>query len=134
MAVVDDLISAAAAGDISSLVNALDGGASADGRGENGWTPLIAAARNGQLECARLLVARGADPNLSSPRGTTPLMYAKTHAFASGEFLMMEALLAAGSDINAKDAAGLTLLDYVETRSADLMIWLRAHGADRASA
>lgn len=129
MADVDDLISAAAAGDLQTLSGALDSGARADGRGANGWTPLIAAARNGQVDCARLLIARGADPNLASPRGTTPLMYAKTHAFASGDFTLMEVLLAAGSAINARDAAGLSVLDYVETRSAALIDWLLARGA-----
>ena len=125
---------AAAAGDVQSLLDALDGGAGTDVRDGKGWTPLIAAARNGQVECAWLLIARGADPNLASPRGTTPLMYAKTHAFASGDFTLMEVLLAAGSEINARDAAGLTVLDYVETRSTALIDWLRARGARRARA
>ncbi len=129
-----DPVSAAGAGDLESLLNALDGGFSPDARSENGWTPLIAAARHGQPECARLLLERGADPGLANPRGTTPLMYAKTYAFASGDFTLMEVLLAAGADINARDDAGLTVLDYVETRSAALIDWLRAHGGARAQA
>jgi len=131
MAAANDPVRAAAAGDVQSLQDALDDGAWTDVRDVKGWTPLVAAARNGQVECARLLIARGADPNLASPRGTTPLMYAKTHAFASGDFTLMEILLAAGSEINARDAAGLTVLDYVETRSAALIDWLRAHGSVR---
>jgi len=59
-------------------------------------------------------------------------MYAKTHAFASGDFSALALLLEAGADINAQDSCGLTVLDYVEQRSRELISWLASSGAQRA--
>src|SRR5262245_5262500 len=41
---------------------------------QGGFTPLLYAAREGCLECARELVAGGADLNLQDPHGVTPLV------------------------------------------------------------
>lgn len=129
----DEVIALAGAGDVAGLAEALDLGSDPDARGARGWTPLIAAARNGHIEVVDLLLGRGVSPDRTNPNGTTPLMYAKTHAFASGDFSVMDALLKAGADINAVDAAGLTVLDYTEDRSAALIAWLGAHAARRAT-
>lgn len=129
----DEVIALAGAGDVAGLAEALDLGSDPDARGARGWTPLIAAARNGHIEVVDLLLGRGASPDRTNPNGTTPLMYAKTHAFASGDFSVMDALLQAGADINAFDAAGLTVLDYTEDRSAALIAWLGARAARRAT-
>ena len=41
-----------------------------------GFTPLLYAAREGCVECARYLVSGGADINLTDPDRTTPLVIA----------------------------------------------------------
>ena len=41
-----------------------------------GLTPLLFAAREGCLECARALIDAGADVNLTDPKGVTPLFLA----------------------------------------------------------
>ena len=49
-------------GDAAALRTALDAGVTWSPRAESeGLTPLHVAAANGQLECARLLLDRGAD-------------------------------------------------------------------------
>ena len=49
-----------------------------------GMTPLHFAARDGQLDAARLLVAAGADLNTPDPNGMTPLMMAITNGQIAG--------------------------------------------------
>jgi len=47
-----------------------------DARANNQSTPLIAACRNGHLECVKLLVAKGAGVESTMDRGVRPLMAA----------------------------------------------------------
>jgi hypothetical protein len=54
----------------------------------------------------RLLFARGADPNLASANGQTPLMMAA----ARGNVEAMRLLIEQGAEVNAKDGAGETAL------------------------
>ncbi len=42
---------------------------------QGGFTPLLYAAREGCIECARDLVAGGADLNLPDPHRVTPLSW-----------------------------------------------------------
>lgn len=59
-----ELIALAHAGKLDELRGALDDGAAANASCEHtGMTPLLAACEEGQIECTRLLLQRGADPN-----------------------------------------------------------------------
>ena len=96
---------------------------------DGGFTPLLFAARSGDLESARLLVASGADINRVAADGTTPLIvaagrrqealavflleqgaeanagpgYAALHAAVpAGQLRLVQALLAHGADPNAR--------------------------------
>lgn len=117
----------------------------ADGLLTVGTTPLIRAAKAGDVPAMRLLLAHGANPTLPQVAGITPLMAAtgigsngldtrgryKTEAQAVDATKM---LLAAGVDINTRDNAGQTALfgaatwgwnDLVKTlvaQKADLMV------------
>ena len=51
----------------------LDHGANANARQHGGWTPLHAAAQNGDIEFARILVEAGGDVNLRADNGQAPL-------------------------------------------------------------
>ena len=54
-----------------------------------GFTPLLYAARQGCLECVKLLVGAHADVNLPDPEGVTPLIMATTNFhFDVGAFLV----------------------------------------------
>lgn len=114
----------------TELGGKLDGGMDADTRDEHGRTLLMVACRQGALALVELLIARGADVNARSPGGTTPLMYAKTAAFASGDTALIERLLKAGADINAKDNHGMTALQYTQRNAASLVQYLEANGAE----
>ena len=93
---------------------------------EGGFTPLLFAARVGDLASARLLLAAGADPHETAPSGTSALVV----ALHSGHGALAALLLAAGADANAA-AAGYTPLHAAILRGdAEVVETLLAHGAD----
>jgi ankyrin repeat protein len=73
-----------------------------------GFTALLFAAQQGDIESARHLLAAGADVNESTPEEGTALVLAS----ASGEEQFALFLLENGADPNAKDAFGITPLHY----------------------
>jgi ankyrin repeat protein len=91
-----------------------------------GSTPLLFAARSGDVESARLLLAAGADVNDALPDGTSALVLA-AH---SGHGAVASQLLAMGADPNAA-AAGYTAMHAAVLRSdLDLVVALLRHGAN----
>jgi uncharacterized protein len=109
-----------------------------------GLTPLIFAARQGCAECARALVAGGADPDFSDPQGVTPLYVAIDNMHLDTAAYLIEA----GADVNKWDWWGRSPLfgaaDMVtipaggradrismdRTSALDLIDMLLARGAD----
>ncbi len=86
----------------------------------SGDTELVAAARGGDLETVRALLARGIDPNETSPLdGDTPLLAAAP----KGQSEVIRALISAGADANLRSSGGDTALgralagNHVETAS-----------------
>jgi ankyrin repeat protein len=71
-----------------------------------GITPLLFAAREGCLECARALVAAGANINLTDPKGVTPLFL----AIDNFHFDLAKYLIEAGANPNKWDWWGRTPL------------------------
>jgi len=115
------------------------------GTGSNGWvdmtgqTPFLRAALAGDLQVLRLLLAHGADPNISTYGGTTPLMVAAgvTWAFSETYDEGADALLetvklthALGNDINAVNSKGLRAIHGAANRgSNDIITYLAENGA-----
>lgn len=57
----------------------LELGAEPDPRDHSGETPLMIAARNGELGCVEALIEHGADPRLKNAEERTPLELARDH-------------------------------------------------------
>jgi ankyrin repeat protein len=91
-----------------------------------GETPLMAAATYSTPEAVRLLLGRGADPNVKSPTGTTALM------LATGDAAKVKALLDKGAQANARSVTGRTALLIAASRgrSGAVVKLLLAAGAD----
>ena len=69
---------------------------------QGGFTPLLYAAREGCIECAKELVAGGADLDLPDPHRVTPLVMALMNL----HFDFAEYLIEAGADVNKWDLYG----------------------------
>jgi len=54
---------------------------------DNGWTVLHEAARSGKLEMVKLILKRGADKNLLTSTGVTPLNIARQYLQAGDELI-----------------------------------------------
>ena len=93
-----------------------------------GETPLMHAARSGQIAAVRALVEAGADVDAQEGwNGQSALMWAS----AEGHVPVVEALLAAGADIRARSNSGATpLLFGTRKGSMGAVHALLAAGAD----
>jgi ankyrin repeat protein len=107
------LMRAAARGDVGQVKMLLKKGADVNQADASGWTVLMYARTREyggegssvvNSDLIPLLLAAGADPNYSSPRGDTPLM-----AAAYDERFEMT-LVKAGAKVNAQNADGISVL------------------------
>jgi ankyrin repeat protein len=96
--------------DARSTVNEWERMVTAEPRQKNlmpgGFTPLLYAARQGCLDCAKQLLAAGAKVDLTDPDGVTPLLSALLNA----HFDTAKYLLEAGAMVNKWDFWGRTPL------------------------
>src|SRR5207247_10511477 len=67
-----------------------------------GFTPLLYAAREGCVECARNLIEAKADPDLADPDGVTPL----NMALLNLHFEFAAAMIKGGADLDKWDLFG----------------------------
>jgi len=94
-------------------------------------TPLLFAARDGNLDAARLLVEAGAKVDTPDPNGITPLVMAVTN----NQLPVAQFLAEQGADVKAADWYGRTALwSAVEMRNLDLRSGAIDNGVDRAAA
>jgi ankyrin repeat protein len=108
-----------------------------------GATPLMRAARKGDLASMRILLDGGADANARTARGATPLMYLAgfggqirfseydTHRATDAQFVDgMKLALARGAGIDAVDESGQTALHVaVAQRGVAVVAYLLERGA-----
>jgi uncharacterized protein len=97
---------------------------------DEGTTPLMRAARAGDAEAMRLLVAKGADPKRQTRSGNDILLYAagvgyrdkNTHGDEVGALEAVKFSLAQGVDLNRKNGRGETALHGAASRGADSIV------------
>ena len=104
-----------------------------------GQTPFLRAAASGDVEVMRLLLEHGADPNIATYAGTTPLMvaagvnWAVAETFDFGAEALLEAVKLAhslGNDVDARNSMGLAAIHGAANRGAnDVIEYLAANGA-----
>jgi ankyrin repeat protein len=98
-----------------------------------GTTPLMRAARNGDYEAMKILLAAGADPALSQPNGTTVLMlgsgvgrglgvFAKDYGTEADLLQGVKLLLEKKVNVNASTTNGLTALHYAAQAGLDTVV------------
>jgi ankyrin repeat protein len=104
------------------------------------WLPMLAnifcrtalheASREGHLECVKILLEHGANPNVSDPSGVTPLHQS---AFR-GHFEITAALVNAKADVNATDYTGGTPLHEAAKKNRKDLIPILLHAGASLSA
>jgi ankyrin repeat protein len=103
-----------------------------------GTTPLMRAARAGDAAVMRLLLAKGADPKLTTKDGNDALQFAagvgyrdKNTKGTEGEALeALKVAVGLGLDINRANSRGETALHGAADRGADSIVqYLAGHGA-----
>jgi ankyrin repeat protein len=103
-----------------------------------GQTPFLRAALSADTATMKLLVARGANPNLPTLAGTTPLMaaagvnWAVAQTYTESKEAQLEAVKLCrqlGADVNAANSMGLTaILGAANRGSTDIIKYLAANG------
>jgi len=94
---------------------------------DEGTTPLMRAARAGDAEVMRMLLAKGADPKRETHLGNNMLLFAagvgyrdkNTHGEEAGALEAVKIGLAQGLDLNHKNSRGETALHGAAYRGAD---------------
>ena len=81
---------------------------------------LRSAVNTDKLECAKLLLEKGANPNLGDARGETPLMSAADQ----DRMDLAQMLIGAGADPNRTDAGGQRAVGYAIFSGDDALIRL----------
>ena len=104
-----------------------------------GQTAFHRAALSGDVTTIKLLVEHGADANITSANGTTPLMAAAginwtvAQTFDEGPEALLEAVKLAhalGNDVNAQNTLGLAAVHGAANRGLnDIIRWLAANEA-----
>jgi ankyrin repeat protein len=104
-----------------------------------GQTPFLRAALSGDIPVMKLLLAKGADPNIPTLAGTTALMAAAGvnwvtgQTYAESKDMLMDAVklcLEKGADVNAANSMGLTAVFGTANRgSDDILAFLVSKGA-----
>jgi len=105
----------------------------------DGETPFLRAALSGDVESMRYLLKHGADPNLGTWGGTTPLMAAAGITYVPGQTFLrpepevlaaIQLCLDTGANVNAANSDGLTAMHGAANRGWESVIKLLAdHGA-----
>jgi ankyrin repeat protein len=104
-----------------------------------GQTPFLRAAAAGDLTVMRLLLEHGADANIATAAGTTPLMvaagvnWAVGETYTEGPAALLEAVRlthSLGNDVNAVNSMGIGAVHGAANRGADeILEYLAANGA-----
>jgi len=111
-------------GDVSKLDSK-----SINSQDDEGMTPLAWAIVQERPDAVRLLLDKGADPNIPNKNGLTPLDHACGRNKAVGKQLA-ELLLAKGAEVNPKNADSTPLSWAVASDNTELVALLLERGAD----
>ena len=98
----------------------LGAGANANGALLSGETPLMEAARRGNLATSQRLLSGGANPNVQEKNGgQTALMWAAEERHRD----VVKVLIDAHADLYARTRKGFTVLHFAARQGDDLVLY-----------
>jgi uncharacterized protein len=119
-AIINDFFNAARTGDVTFLQENISKINDLNVRDSRGYTPLIIATYNGQLEAAAVLLEAGADVNASDFGGNTSLMGVSFKGYPEIATL----LIGYGADLNLQHGNGGTALMFASMFGRNNMVKL----------
>jgi hypothetical protein len=122
-----ELYEAAIEGDYAGVRELVEAGANANAVIDGDGSPLIGAARSGNILIAQYLLDHGADPNQTVPGDGSPLIAAAQNR----RFDQVALLVSRGADVNlAVDGDENPLMNAAEQGSLEIVKFLVEKGAD----
>jgi len=115
----DELIQAAANGDIDGLTWILNEGADPNAAGENGTIALVEAVRNRWYPAVDVLLDAGADPDIRDRYNNPVILMAARR----GDLDVVQALIAAGAGLEGRDTDGV---EMVSNQAGVTALWVAA--------
>lgn len=109
-----DLLNACKTGDIECVTDICSTGYHVNDIDKNGWSPLIVATYNNQIEIVYYLISAGADIYATNNNGVNLLMYAKDAFVNTGDDTLFYLFLKLGLSPHQKDYRGKNLFDYIK--------------------
>jgi len=110
----DELLTASTIGDLKTVKDICTSRKHVNGVNDKGWTPLIVATYNNQIEIVKYLLSVGADITVRNNNGTNILMYAKDAYVNTGDNTLLKLFLELDLDIYQKDYNDKCLIDYID--------------------
>lgn len=118
------------AADLNAIQVLLQSGWQINEQDANGRTALYRAVESARADLVNLLIMEGANPNLATKTGQTPLMLSMKNLTNEGQRINAMLLLK-GADILAKNKGGATPLAMAAEAGNDYgLLWLISAGAD----
>ncbi len=116
--------------DLAAINELIASGWNINEQDEKGQTALLRAVEAGRADLANLLLLEGADPNIASKAGKTPLMASMRLLSIEGQ-RMSGLLLLLGANPKAATEKGITPLIVAVSSGNDFgVLWLLSYGTD----
>ena len=127
---IDELVYEASMGNNQKLLPLLNAGIDPNAASSSGTTALTNAASLGFKDTIKLLIAHGANPNLSRPKdGWAALILASYFGYCDAANVLLES----GANVNVTNLWGETALFHAASQGQERCVEvLLAHGADPA--
>jgi methionyl-tRNA formyltransferase len=101
---------------------------------KSGWSLLMVASYNGNIDAVKKLIRHGADVNVRNKRGTSALMYSRSCSDMESAKSCFELLLSQGANSTTKDVRHRDIASYMqEDRQYDLIQLLEMHNAKKVA-
>jgi methionyl-tRNA formyltransferase len=116
---LDELLTACQHGNLQKVIEICAIKEHINAVGKNGWTPLIVATYNNQIDIVKKLILMGADIYAKNFNGTNLLMYAKDAFYNTGDMELFKLFIQLGLSVMECDYNRKNLINYIQYNEYD---------------